>query len=313
MKRLLLLLLVLIARADAGRDMLIVVGEPGNPDYKTEFFRQAKAWQEIAKKSDFKVTTVGLAGLIEDGDRPALDQAVGALARDGGDLWLVWIGHGTFDGRTANFNLRGPDIDAGSLRAMLEPFTRRLVVLDFFSASGAFVAPLSKANRVIIAATRSGGEANLTRFGGRFADALDSKEADLDLDGSLSLLEAAIHAETGTKAFYDDAQRVVQEHAVIDDNGDGRGTPLSRFKGLRAESTGNKGEPDGGVAREIHFKPTQADRLTADALARRAALESSIEELKKRKATMKEDDFYRELEKQMLEMARVYGLGGKRK
>ena len=26
------------------------------------------------------------------------------------ELWLVLIGHGTFDGRTARFNLRGPDV-----------------------------------------------------------------------------------------------------------------------------------------------------------------------------------------------------------
>ena len=67
-----------------------------------------------------------------------------------------------------------------------------------------------------------GTERNYSRLGEKLADSLGSADADLDLDGSLSLLEAVLHASAATKAFYDDTQRVVPEHAVIDDNGDGR-------------------------------------------------------------------------------------------
>jgi hypothetical protein len=302
--KLLCLLVVLFCEARAGvsRAMLIVVSEPGNVTYEEEFRRQAKEWQELAARAKIDVSTIGLEKISPEGDRPAVEKAITALPKDGGDLWLVWIGHGSFDGRTANFNLRGPDIDSVAVRNLLKPFTRRLVILNLFSASNPFLAALSGKDRVIICSTRSGGERNYTRFGEKFADALTATDADLDLDGSLSLLEAAFRAAAGTRAFYEDAQRVVQEHAVIDDNGDGRGTPVDGMKDSKVEN------PDGSVARELHFMAAPGDRLTPEAKGERAKLEMEISALRKRKAEMGEEEYYEELEKLMLRMAGVYGI-----
>jgi len=36
------------------------------------------------------------------------------------ELWLVLIGHGTFDGKEAKVNLRGPDLSAADLVGMVE-------------------------------------------------------------------------------------------------------------------------------------------------------------------------------------------------
>lgn len=282
--------------------MLVVVSEPGNMTYEPEFQRQAKAWQDLAARAEMQVRTVGLGEEAAEGDRPALEKAVAEFPKEGGDLWLVWIGHGSFDGRTANFNLRGPDIDSASVRELLKPFTRRLVILHLFSASHPFLGALAGKDRVIVSSTRSAGERNYTRFGEKFADALTATDADLDLNGSLSLLEATLHAAAGTRAFYEDAQRVVQEHAVIDDNGDGKGTPVDRLTDPKVES------PDGAVAREIHFVATAGDRLTPEAKAERAKLEAAIAELKKRKGEMVEAEYYAALEELMLTMAGVYGM-----
>lgn len=298
----LLILLFCEARAVGVRAMLIVVSEPGNVTYEQEFRRQAKAWQDLAARAEMKTKTIGLGEQAADGDRPSLEKALTEFSKDGGDLWLVWIGHGSFDGRTANFNLRGPDIDSGAVKDLLKPFTRRLVILNLFSASHPFLGALSGKDRVIVSSTRSAGERNYTRFGEKFADALTATDADLDLNGSLSLLEATLHAAAGTRAFYEDAQRVVQEHAVIDDNGDGKGTPVDRLRDPKVEN------PDGDVAREIHFVPTAGDRLTPEAKEERAKLEAAIAALRKRKGEMKEKEYYEELERLMVRMAGVYGM-----
>lgn len=306
MKTLLLLLLTaaapILRAAEEKRALLLVVGEPGNALYQDEFRRQAKVWQDLAGKAKMDTNTIGLGDEPADGDKPGIGKAISDLPKSGGDLWLVWIGHGSFDGRSAKFNLRGPDIEAAELAELLKPFQRRLIILNLFSASGPFVAPLAGKDRVIVSASR-GGERNYSRLGEKLADSLGAADADLDLDGSLSLLEAVLHASAATKAFYDDAQRVAAEHAVIDDNGDGRGTGTDKFKGLRAESPA----ADGALAREIHFLGDSADPLSPAARDERTKLEAEIEALRQRKKELKEDDYYAELEKLMRRMAKLYG------
>ncbi|MCW1922600.1 hypothetical protein OKA05_08540 [Luteolibacter arcticus] len=306
MKTLLLLYLLIatapLLRAEEKRALLIVIGEPGNALYQEEFQRQAKVWQDLAAKAKMDADTIGLGDEPSDGDRPGLEKAIADMPKNDGDLWLVWIGHGTFDGRAAKFNLRGPDIEATAVAELLKPFQQRLIVLNLFSASGPFVAPLSGKNRVVVSASR-GGEKNYSRLGEKLANSLGSADADLDLDGSLSLLEAILHASAAAKAFYDDAQRVVAEHAVIDDNGDGRGTGTDKFKGLRADGAA----PDGALSREIYFLGDSADPLTPEAREERTKLESEIEALRQRKKDVAEDDYYAELEPLMRRMAKLYG------
>jgi hypothetical protein len=301
MKFLVTLFLLFCAARLPAREMLIVVSEPGDANYETEFRRQATAWQNLAAKAEMKIRTIGIEKETDDSDRFVLEKTLAALPKSGDDLWLVWIGHGSFDGRTANFNLRGRDIDPAAVKELLKPFTRRLVILNLFSASSTFLAPLAGENRVVVCAARSPGERNYSRFGEKFADALTDPAADLDLNGSLSLLEATLHATAGTRAFYEDAQRVLQEHAIIDDNGDGQPTSTDAFKGLRA-GTGK----DGALAREIHFLTPTADPLSPEAREKRAKLEASIDALRKRKAGMDEDEYYTLLESLMREMAALY-------
>jgi hypothetical protein len=153
------------------------------------------------------------------------------MAKPTGELWLVFIGHETFDGRTAKFNLRGPDISADDLTAILKPCKRPLTVIQCASASGPFLNALSVPGRVIITATRSGNEVNATRFGGYLARAIADPAADLDKDGQASLLEAYLLASRQVEQFYKEAGRLATEHALLDDNGDGLGTRIKSFPG----------------------------------------------------------------------------------
>ena len=64
-------------------------------------------------------------------DRDRLRRALEAEGKDGpAPLWLVLIGHGTFDGQEAKFNLRGPDFTATELALWLRPFHRPLAIVD---------------------------------------------------------------------------------------------------------------------------------------------------------------------------------------
>src|SRR5213076_1421481 len=133
------------------------------------------------------------------------------------------LGHGTFDRRSAKFNLRGADLSADELAKWLAPVHRPLVVIDAASASGPFIKALSGPDRVIVTATRSGDEQNATRFGGFLADAVSDPLADLDKDGQTSLLEAFLVAAKRVDASYTEAGLLATEHALLDDNGDGLG------------------------------------------------------------------------------------------
>lgn len=306
MKFLVLLLLAITSRLPA-REMLIVVSAPGNASYGEEFKRQATAWQDLAARAEMKVQTIGLGDELDEGDLQQLEKTLAAIPNEGDDLWLVWIGHGSFDGRTANFNLRRKDIDATAVNKLFQPFTRRLVILNLFSASHPFLRPLAGENRVIISSGRSSGERNYSRFGEKFADSITDTTADLDLDGSVSLLEATLHASAETVAFYEDAQRVLQEHTVIDDNGDGIGTPAQSFKGLRANPVQDVG-PDGATARDIYLLEGKADSLSSDeARAKRVVIEKDLEALRRIKATLPEDEYYQAVEIMMRKMAQLYG------
>ncbi|MFM7213564.1 MAG: hypothetical protein ACKO3H_01635, partial [Verrucomicrobiota bacterium] len=96
--------------------LLLVVGAPGEPLYATQFLGQVSRWQQLAEKAGARVVTVGATtdAVPADGpeDRARLEQTVRELADGDSPLWLVWIGHGTFDGKEAWFNLRGPDVSA---------------------------------------------------------------------------------------------------------------------------------------------------------------------------------------------------------
>src|SRR5262249_49838176 len=143
------------------------------------------------------------------------------VSKTAGELWLVFIGHGTYDGKTAKFNLCGPDISADELATAMKPCRRPLVVIQCASASGPFLKALSAPGRVVIAATRSGYEVNVTRFGDFMARAIADPTADLDKDGQTSLLEAFLMAARQVEQSYKDQGRLMTEHALLDDNGDG--------------------------------------------------------------------------------------------
>src|SRR5207248_10685476 len=106
---------------------------------------------------------------------------------------------------------------------------------------------LSATNRVIVAAARSGYEQNYARFGQYMAEAIADPQADLDKDGQTSLLEAFLMASRRVGEFYNTAGRLATEHALIEDNCDGLGTPAEWFRGIRTVKKAKEGASADGL------------------------------------------------------------------
>jgi len=305
--------------------VLIVVGASGEAEYGSNFVRQASLWQSACERAGARPITLGLdaglplpegegrgEGALQTNDLALLQQALADEPKEGPeDLWIVFIGHGTFDGKEARFNLRGPDVSATDLAAWLKPFQRPLAIINTASCSAPFLNKLSGTNRVIITATRSGNEQSFARFGQYFAEAIANPEADLDKDGQVSLLEAFLMASRRAGEFYQTAGRMASEHALIDDNGDGLGTQADWFRGVRAiKKPSDKAAADGLRANQMTLIRSDADaKLSASDRSRRDELERTVSQLREKKSQMLEEDYYHQLEKLLLELARIYGPG----
>ena len=297
------------AQTNEPRSLVLVIGAPGEPEYADQFSSWAGLWKKAAVKGGLQTIVIG-----EDKDKPDEDlgRFLGVLtnevAKPVGELWLVFIGHGTFDGRSAKFNLRGPDLSAAALAAALKPCRRALVIIQCASASGPFLSALSAPGRVIITATRSGYEVNATRFGGYLAQAIADPAADLDKDGQTSLLEAFLAASRLVEQFYREQGRLITEHALLDDNGDGLGTPADWFRGVRAvKSAADAKAVDGLRTHQMFLVRGDVERqLSPEVRARRDELERELGALRSRKTKINEDEYYRQLEGILLETARLY-------
>ncbi|HEX8313092.1 MAG TPA: hypothetical protein VF614_17335 [Chthoniobacteraceae bacterium] len=300
------LLLNAFATAAAAPALIVVTGAPGETEYEKPFADWAAEWK---KAGDAGGATTTLLGGSEDVKAlEHLRETLSSQAKESPEvLWLVLLGHGTFDGTTANFNVAGDDLSAGELAKLLAPFQRPVVVVCGFSSSGAFLKPLSAANRVIITATRSGAEENYAHFSGFFSAAINDPAADLDQDGQTSLLEAWLSGGQRLTEFYEDEDRIPTEHPLLDDNGDGFGTPRNFFSGTRAiQKPTDASELDGKRAHQLHLIPSAAEReWPAELRARRDALELELETVKEQKSKLREDDYYARLERILLQIAKL--------
>lgn len=289
--------------------IVLVVGAGGTAEYAREFAEWAAGWQGLAQHRNWELTLID--GEPESGHATARDQLQAAIAEHAASdarLWIVMLGHGTAVGDNAKFNLPGPDVSAQELAVWLGTLSSPAVVINCSSASGPFLPVLAQPGRIVITATRSGSELNYSRFGKYLAASLQDLSADLDHDLEVSLLEAFLTAVARTEEFYRSEARLASEHALLDDNGDGRGTGGEFFRGLRPIQTAEKGEPVDGkaAARVMLFASPQALRLTPAQQVQRESIETKIDDLRERKAAMEETHYYQQLEALLLDLSAIY-------
>jgi len=290
---------------------IIVIGAPGEPTYAEAFERQLEGWRNAFERAGAAGLTVIGQGENADGvtDLQRLRDELGTVVTEPArELWIVLIGHGTFDGKEAKFNLRGPDLTVDDLVAWTKPLKQPHALIVASAASAPFLGKLSAPGRIVVVATRSGYEQNYVRFGGYLAEAIGDPEGDLDRDGQTSLLEAFLSAAHRTSDFYKTDRRLMTEHALLDDNGDGLGTPADWFRGTRAIKKTQGGKTlDGARARQWHLlKSADEIALAPQQRERRDALELQIEALREDKASQPELEYWKKLETLLSELAQVY-------
>ena len=303
------LIFVQLARASTPTtlDLLVVVGAPGEESFQQPFFEAAQDWAAAARKAN-KSSRILEYAAGQTNQFESLREILSAQKTGEQELWIVLIGHGTFDGREAKFNLAGPDLSTKQMADLLQPIQRPIVFINSASASAPFVNSLSGTNRVIITATRSGHEQNLTRFGTYIARTIADLTCDLDKDGQVSALEAFLMASRRVEDFYLSEKRLATEHALIDDNGDAKGTPASFFSGVRpAKKPDEAANVDGFRAHQIHFIYSEEEaKLPPEVRKRRNELELKLEQARARKQQLKEDEYLKEIEPILLELSRLY-------
>jgi hypothetical protein len=213
-------------------------------------------------------------------------------------LFVFLIGHGSWDGKEAKFNLVGPDLSSQDYDTLFTQLpTRRIVVFNMASASGEFVKSISAKGRIVITATRSGQETNATRFAGFLIGAFNATDSDTDQDGHISVLEAFTYANRLTNEFYTRAGRLSTEHALLEDNGDGVGHERPEAgEGLLARAT---------YLDSLSVEQAAANATTAKMLKERERLEGEIEQLIARKSSMGESEYESLLERLFIELAKV--------
>lgn len=293
-------------------DLLVIVGAPGNEDYERKFAGMVDEWRQAAAKAVVRFDVIGTGKSQTDDARLIEQRLKSEQGKTTGALWLVLIGHGTFDGREARFNLRGPDVSVNQLGEWLKPVTREVVLIDTSSASAPILKAASLPGRVVVSATKSADEVFYARFGEYFAKAIGGlAEADVDQDRQVSVLEAFLHSARQVAEFYETDGRLATEHPLIDDNGDGTGTRSEVFQGVVAARMNSGTSPDGDRSRQVCLVLSAEEaRLPEAVRQRRDDLERRVRELDARKQGMEEDEYYRVMEKLLLELARIYeGVG----
>ena len=290
--------------------LLIVVGLGGDAETAQTFHRWSNTLAEASERLGVPAERlVYLVGEPVDGDtrvsgRATKEEVTKALTGFAGaagpdDLvFIALIGHGQWDGRSAKFNMPGPDMGPEDFDVLLKKLpTRQIVFVNTASASAPFLEALSGPGRTLVSATRSGAEHYTTLFGGYFIDALDSPEADADKNKRISVLEAFQFAKAEVTRAYEREGLLATEHAMLDDNGDKKGS-------ADPSATGE----DGRVAAVLSLGDAGDDGLPTDPKLRalhleRREMERRVEALRLLKDSMDPARYSSELEKLVTDIA----------
>jgi hypothetical protein len=290
----------------------VVVGLAGDPEHGELFRRWAGTLVEHAAER-LKLPKERIIYLLEKPEQDAkratgrstkeeIEKTLAALATSAAEddaVFIVLIGHGTFDGKVAKFNLPGPDMTPADFSAALKRFTsRKVVFVNTASASGPFIEALAGPGRTIVTATRTGAERFATLFGGYFVDALAGDAADADKNRRISVLEAFNAARIDVTRAYEKQGIMMTEHALLEDGGDGEGsmTPAADGKDGRIAAILSLGMPATALVLPDDPKLRQL-------YEERRQLEQRVESLKLLKGGMDAAKYAAELEKLLTELA----------
>jgi hypothetical protein len=263
---------------------MVVAGLGGEPSYEEKFREQAAAVANAAEKA--AGSTANVVSLTGDGARAeAVRREFKTLAgrmTANDTAVIVFIGHGSFDGETYRFNLPGPDLTDADLTRLLDSLPARdQLIINATSASGATIERWQKPRRVVITATKSGGEKTATRFAQYWAQAVASDAADTNKDQIVTAAEAYEYANRQVEGAFKAETAMATEHARL------AGDDAGRFTVARL-----------GTAALTPENPEVAALLT-----QRGAIEQDLNRVKEQKSALPENQYYDELERVLVRLA----------
>jgi len=285
------------------RYAVIIAGASGGAEYAQQYAR----WTEELSKTlvdRMKVDPSNVTILAEN--RPDHSTAanvrrvLGKLRSIGRDdvLMVVLIGHGTFDGVDAKFNLVGPDLESAEWASLIAGAGGRIVLVNTTAASFPFIERLSGPRRIVITATDSAAQRFETVFPEYFIKAFQQDTSDIDKNGRISIWEAFAAATDGVRRHYQQRGQLATERALLDDDGDGVGKDPAA------------GGEDGSLASRTYLDRAAPDAAPTDEtlvklLQRKGALEAQVEELRVRRSFLAAAEYAKEFERLMIELAQV--------
>ena len=272
--------------------LLVITGVPGDEEHAQKFQKWAATFIDAAKKKD-AVPDANIT-LLEDkqASKAGVEKAfadLSARAKPSDAVVVLLLGHGSFNGTQAAFNLPGPDLTVeewGKLLARLP--AQRVAFVNTSSSSGAFLPAVAAPGRVVITATKTGGERNETQFPEFFVAAFGDAAADRDRNGHVSIGEAFEYARTKVVQAFQQKGLLLTEHAVMDDGGDGR-LASALFLGI--------GRAEGALAIDLSDPAIKALSDEKD------ALDQQIAALRLKKNSMDEAQYEAQLEKLLTDLA----------
>jgi len=294
------LLLLSSVSAPATTFYLTISGLGGETDYTQRFKMWADDIDASLKRAGGDSNVVTLEAPTRDQIRARFAE-ITRQAKPADAMVLMLIGHGTWDGLDYKFNIPGPDLSGGELATLLDhvPATRQLVV-NMTSCSGGSIESLRRPTRIVITATKTGGEKNATIFARYWAEALREPAADVDKNESVSALEAFQYAQQKTTEFFDTQKRLATEHAVIEDTGKGQGERIPNLENgegkLAASFPMVRLGANAAAARDPAKRPL---------IEKKEQLEQAIDKLKFEKAAMPVAEYKRQLTQLLLELAKT--------
>jgi hypothetical protein len=272
--------------------LVVITGVPGDEEHAKLFAKWAEAFIDAAKKKE----NVPESNITYLSDRRATRQGVekavadlAARAKPNDGVVVLLIGHGSFNGTTAAFNLPGPDLTADEwARLMGKLSAQRVAFINTTSSSGAFLQPMTAPGRVVVTATKTGGERNETQFPEFFVAAFSDPSADRDRNGHVSIAEAFEYAKTKVTQAFQQKGLLLTEHATMDDSGEGH-LASTMFLGI--------GRAEGALAVDT------SDPAMKQLVDERDAIDRQIAALKLRKSGMDEAQYDAQMEKLLTDLA----------
>jgi hypothetical protein len=272
--------------------LLVITGVPGDEEHAQKFQKWATTFIDAAKKQD----AVPDANITLLADKQATKAGVekafadlGARVKPGDAVFILLLGHGSFNGTQAAFNLPGPDLTVDEWTKLLGKLpSQRVAFVDTTSSSGAFLPTVAAPGRVVITATKTGGERNETQFPEFFVAAYGDPAADRDRNGHVSVAEAFEYAKTKVVQAFQQKGLLLTEHAVMEDGGQG-GLASTLFLGT--------GRAEGTLALDLSDPAIKALADEKDAIDREIAA------LKLKKNSMDEAQYEAQLEKLLTDLA----------